>query len=292
MKKALWGILLVVFAAASCTNKPIEEVKVQEVALAAPSATADQAQDMQLSDPGVKSIEKPSPNSENAAETTAKKIIKEGEISFETGNLKNTRKALVDTLQRLGGYIDEEKQDNSSYQQRKNYTLIIRIPVQNFEHYLSAVSSAADRIESKSIRVKDVTTEFIDITTRLNNKKLLENRYKELLQKSAKMADILEVENKLNEIRTDIETTQGQLNYLNKQIAYSSLNVTFFTETISGNNEGNGFGYKFKMALSESWQLLQSIFFGLITAWPIIILAIVSVIFFRRWMRKRRDRQL
>ncbi|WP_345949887.1 DUF4349 domain-containing protein [Mucilaginibacter sp. PAMB04274] len=218
-----------------------------------------------------------------------KKVIKEGEISLEINNLKTARKIITDTLNKLGGYIDEESENNNADVQRKEYILKVRIPAQNFDRFISDVSASADRIESKSIRIKDVTTEYIDISTRLNNQKLLEDRYKALLQKAGKMADILEVENKLTEIRTNIETTQGQLNYLNKQIAYSSLEITFFTQSTVGKNEGDGFGYKFKSAVNQSWQLLQDIFFGIITIWPVVMISILLFFVFRAVLRKRRQ---
>ncbi len=106
------------------------------------------------------------------------------------------------------------------------------------------------------------------------------------------MADVLEVENKLSEIRTNIEATQGQLNYLNKQVAYSSLDVTFFTETAIKGGSGNGFSYKFKRALGDSWELLEGLFFGIITLWPVLLVIGVIVWLARIWLRKRRSKKV
>lgn len=284
MKKLLFILWLAVVLTACKNDGPAGQDKVMEVALAPPPPSSEPL----VNKPAVDAMKFPPPAEDIAVE---KKIIKEGDITFETGDLKNTRNKIIDTLKKLGGYVDEEREDNNTYAKRKNYTLNIRVPAQQFEGFLSAVSTGADRIESKSIRVKDVTTQYIDISTRLKNKQLLENRYKELLQKSAKMADILEIEGKLNEIRTDIEGTQGELNYLNKQIAYSSLNITFFTQYASDNNDGSGFTYRFKTAISQSVELLQNIFFGLITSWPVILIVVVLFFVFKRWRRKRKQRE-
>ncbi|MDT3403347.1 DUF4349 domain-containing protein [Mucilaginibacter terrae] len=281
MIRLLYAVFFITSLGACQSGGKQEGYKVQEVALA-PAPPAQSSMDEAVA---VDAIKMPPPVEDKTIE---KKIIKEGSIAFETNDLKATRKIITDSLKKHGGYVAEETETNNNGADRKEYTLSVRIPAQNFEKFLSTVSASADRIESKNITVKDVTTEFIDVTTRLNNQKLLENRYKELLQKSTRMSDILEVENKLNEIRTNIETTQGQLNYLNKQIAYSSLNITFFTETPIKGTDGNGFGYRFKSALSESVELLQSIFFGLITSWPVVLIVIVLWFLFRRWRRKRR----
>lgn len=289
MKKYILGMMLFI-GIASCGNRNAEEVKVQEVALA-PPPNAEPIMDANAADKPVADMAK-SGSQSASIDATEKKIVKEGEISLETGDLKVARKTLSDTLKKLGGYIDEESENTDTYENRKNYIFKTRIPVQNFEKFLNTVSTAADHVESKSIRIKDVTTEYIDITTRLNNKKLLENRYKALLAKAGKMSDILEVENKLNDIRTDIETSQGQLNYLNKQIAFSTLQVTFFTKNSIGGNSDNGFSYKLKKAFGDSWEVLQSVFFGIITFWPIILLVIVCYLLFRAWRKRRMNKPI
>lgn len=278
--KKIFLYLLISLSVISCQNK--EEVRTMDVALAPPPTA------MSIVDADKISADQATDNSSTlTAQQVGKKIIKEGEISIETNDVKAARKALTDSLTKLGGYVNQESENNDDKNTRKNYVLSVRIPAQQFERFLNMVSSTADHIESKSIRVKDVTTEFIDITTRLKNKTLLEERYKALLQKATKMADVLEVEDKLTEIRTDIETTQGQLNYLNKQIAFSSLQITLFSKNAIGKNEGSSFGYKLKNAFGDSWQLIESLFFGLITLWPLLLIAIIIVVLFRRWRRRR-----
>ncbi|RYE23723.1 MAG: DUF4349 domain-containing protein, partial [Sphingobacteriaceae bacterium] len=170
---------------------------------------------------------------------------------------------------------------------RKEYNLKIRVPAQNFDHLLDTISAGAEKIDAKNISITDITTNYIDAKTRLDNKKLLENRYNQLLAKATKISDLLEIENKLTEIRSDIESAQGQLNYMNKQVAYSSLDVTFYTKTLAQDN-GNTFGYRFKNALSSSWDLLQSLFFGIIAFWPFILIGVIIVYLFL----KRRKKQL
>ncbi len=285
MKKVVLACTMA-FLMASCGNRGADKVNVSEVALAAPPA------EPMMADAKAGATADNGSGQAAPVAATDKKIVKEGEISLETNNLKASRKALTDTLAKIGGYVDEESESNNADEQRKLYIFKVRVPVQRFDGFLSSVSAAADHVESKNIRIRDVTTEYIDITTRLNNKKLLENRYKELLAKAGKVSDILEVENKLNEIRTDIEATQGQLNYLNKQIAYSTLQITFFTENGIGKNEGNGFGYRLKSAFGDSWELIESLFFGIITLWPVIALIVAAYFIFRAWKRKRANRQV
>ena len=163
---------------------------------------------------------------------TSKKIIKEGDISFEARDIAATRKQLINTLNRLGGYLDEDNETLNNDDNRKEYVLKARIPAKNFDVFLDSVSTGAVKIDSKHISISDVTSQYIDMTTRLRNQKILEATYINLLKRASKMSDVLEVEDKLTDTRTEIESEQGQLNYLNKQIAYSSLDITFYTKQI------------------------------------------------------------
>jgi hypothetical protein len=225
-------------------------------------------------------------NNANQVRDTTKKIIKNGSIEFETANVNATRKRILQSLKKYGGYVDEDNQSTNSGIDRKEYNLKISIPAKYFDFLVDSVSASADKIDSKNISVTDVTTRYIDIKTRLDNKKILENRYLELLKRGTKISDLLEIENKLTEIRSDIESTQGQLNYLNKQVAYSSLEITFYTQHVEKTDKGTGLGYKLKTALADGWNILQSLFFGVITIWPVIIMMLVVYFAFIKWRKK------
>lgn len=286
MKQFITAILLVcVFAA--CRNKE-EEPQVMNLALSPPHEAKQEAvgnTDMVKFPPPVVK-----PDVEQAATPTKpveKKLIREGSISFETSNILETKKAINASLVKLGGYVESESESNDNFENRKRYNLNVRVPAKNFEQFLGSVSESADKIDSKNISVRDVTANFIDVTTRLANKKKLEQRYLELLKKSDKVADLLEVENKLNEIRTDIESTQNQLNYLVKDIDYSTLDITFYTkQTIK--DTGETFGYKIKSAFGDGWNILERIFFGIIELWPIWLILLVLVYAIRKWRKSRK----
>jgi len=229
-------------------------------------------------------VSKPAPQNQQSQAIT-KKIIKNGDIRFETNNIATTRKAIYNSLNKLGGHIAEESETNNSDNNRKEYNLKARIPAKNFDLFLQNVSSGADRIDSKNISMKDVTTEYIDISTQLANKKKLEERYLELLKKGTKISDLLEIENKLTEIQTDIESTQGQFNYLEKQVEYSELDITFYTKLAVEDN-GKTFGYKLISALSDGWEILGVLFLGFIELWPLWILGIASFLIIKAWRKK------
>jgi len=271
----------------SCKHDTEQKIKVQDVMLVPPPpveeksiAAADQLEDNNIAN-------KPAAPSPTITDT-AKKIIKEGDIRFETGNPKAARQNIVSSLKKLGGYLAEENETTSSETNQKEYSLKIRVPSKNFDLFLNNLTSSADHVESKNIHIRDVTTQFIDVRAEISNNKQLEQRYLQLAAKATKMTDLLAIEDKLASIRTTIDSAQGQLNYLSSQVSYSSLDISFYTRHTGEVNTGNGFGYKFKTALGEGWEVLQNLFFALMALWPLMIGAVILLLLIRRWKRRRK----
>ena len=74
---------------------------------------------------------------------------------------------------------------------------------------------------------------------------------------------------------------------MSKQIAYSTLDITFYTEAIE-RETGTGAGYKLSASFSEGWTIMQALFYGLISLWPLDILAVVVFVLVRNWRKRRK----
>ncbi|HEX8376478.1 MAG TPA: DUF4349 domain-containing protein, partial [Pedobacter sp.] len=201
---------------------------------------------------------------------TSKKIVKTGNISFETVDVKSTRQAIFGITKKYGGYIAGENE--SGYENgRKNYTINLKVPAKNFDSLLQEISNSADKVDSKNIEIKDITTTYIDTKTRLQNKKLLEIRYLELLKKASKISDMLAIEDKLSEIRSDIESVESQFIQMQNQVTYSSLDLTFYSKSIA-EETGKDFFYKVGRSLISGWEFMLSLLLGLLSFWPLAII--------------------
>src|ERR1700733_3616365 len=80
----------------------------------------DKAENLVLAPPGVRDIALDAPA--KAPADTAKKIIKFGEISFETKDPVAARKKILNSLTKLGGYVAEDNETYDSDSNRQRYT--------------------------------------------------------------------------------------------------------------------------------------------------------------------------
>jgi len=212
-----------------------------------------------------------------------RKITKTGDINFETKDIVKTKSAIQKQVKALKGYIESD--EISTYDERKSNTLTIRIPSSSFDTLINNVAEQATKIDSREVRLSDVTEEHIDLDKRLKTKKELEARYIQLLQKATKVEEILKIEEQMGKLREDIESTEGRFRYLNGQVDYSTLNVTFYESNPDynfWNRIGNGF--------SNGWETLLTFVVMLANLWAVILLATGIIFFIRYWRKKRKNR--
>ncbi|MDR2935723.1 MAG: DUF4349 domain-containing protein [Rikenellaceae bacterium] len=214
-----------------------------------------------------------------------RKIIKEGEISFETSNARKTRELILVTVAENNGYLSDDNASN--YGGRSSYTVTIRVPSDRFETLLHAIAEYAGKLESKNIRALDVTEEFVDIEARLRTKKELEERYRDLLKRANTVEEVLSVEREIGTLRSDIESVEGRLKYLRDRVSYSSLTVSFH----ESGDDAFGFGGKFIRGIESGWQNLLRFVIGLVNLWPFILLGAGAIFGFRRWRKRKRGQK-
>lgn len=289
MKKITYALFFVLVLA-SCRHDDVAKEQMLDVQtiVKADAVASPPSEKQLLNSDKAKSMDTVMPNAspKNNAIDTSKKIIKEGDIHFETADVVKTRRAIIYAVEKAGGYVAEDSQSRDESLNRKEYVLKVRVPAKNFDFLVDAVSASADKIDSKNISIKDVTTQYIDMKTRLENKQKLEQTYLGLLNRAKRMADVLQIEEKITEIRSDIESSQGELNYLVKQVAYSSLDITFYNRSVSHESDSS-FGGKLIGAIAGGWYTLQNLFFYLISIWPVVAIVLGAYVLIIRRRRKR-----
>ncbi|MGZ3766248.1 MAG: DUF4349 domain-containing protein [Mucilaginibacter sp.] len=277
--KPLLAALALLFILQGCKQRePNEKLAITNMVLAPPKPSESANSDIAL-----KSYES---TTGRTLTDTSKKIIKTGDIRFETNDPRGIRLKIMRSLKKLDGYVAEESETNLD-SSRGEFVLKLRVPAKNFDQLLDNVSADAGKIDSKNINVRDVTTQYIDIKMQLANKRVLENTYLGLLKKAGKIGDVLQIENKITDIRTEIDSTQGELNYLSKQAAFSSLSITFYTnqiQHITSNVHG-----RFISAIIGGWGTMQDLFFSLLTLWPVLLtLAAVYYVLIKKLKKGRK----
>ena len=215
------------------------------------------------------------------AQAIERMLIKTGNLTVQVDDVKASREAIVKITEKLGGYHSEERMEN--FGDRLNVYLTIRVPSKNYDSLVTRVEGLAEKTDSKSVNIQDVTEEFIDVEARLQTKKELEARYREILKQARSVDEILSVESNLNNVRAEIESMEGRLKYLRSQVAYSTLSLNFYQPT----STDFGFFGRLGEGIKNGWTNLLAFIVGLVNIWPFVLLIAAGVWGFLRWRRRK-----
>ena len=217
---------------------------------------------------------------------TERKLIKNGRVGFQTDDLDKSHQRILSLTKKYQAYVASD--EVQKYHDQTTHNIIIRIPSKNFDIFLSDIGEGVSEFDYKNINSQDVTAEYMDLEARLKAKQELENRYLQILQKANTVTEMLEVEQQLGQVRGEIESMQGRLKLLSNQIAFSTLNISFYKEVPY---KGDSFGQRLAKGLEEGWQGLLMFIIGLTYIWPFLIIFGVLILLVRRfWKRRKKNK--
>lgn len=210
-------------------------------------------------------------------------LVQTGFIEYKTTDPDAEYEKVNAALVSSGGYISNETQRQLHNGVRQEITL--RMPADKFMSVVNDIKTGIGKFEKLDIVANDVTEEFLDISARLKTKKEMEERFRTLLLKAAKISEILEIEREINALREEIESTEGRMRFLSNQAQFSTLAVVFYTELepeeIKKVEEN-----RFLKALKNGWEGVVEFLLLIIKLWPLVILILGTLYLVRSYLRK------
>lgn len=236
-----------------------------------------------------------------AGKINPEKIIYSGEAQIETLNFDESIAGLMEMLEQYGGWIESSSLSGANYYSisRGNsgnrsayYTL--RIPSDKFETMMTSLSQLGN-VPYTHTYSENVTAQYYDTQARLTAYETQEARLLEMMEKAETVSDVITIEEKLTELRYQIESLQSTLNNWDRQVNYSSLYVTV-------DEVGEYTPQPQQSYLQELWQALTGAFKDLgrffknflvflVSAIPTIIVLVVLFFIFRPIYRKVKARR-
>ncbi|NVO31115.1 DUF4349 domain-containing protein [Hymenobacter lapidiphilus] len=225
----------------------------------------------------------------SAAPAANRKLVYHAKVRVKVDDLPRANQHMDSLTRALGAYVQEaseEREDGQWRHERK-----IRVAPARFQTLLGGLGRLGI-VEFKQLSTDDVTTQHADVTARLASKQALEQRYLELLKKANKVSDMLEIEEKVGEIREEVESTQSRLRILNDEVAYSTITLTYYQELSQRRPDAPvlSFGSRLLASFYSGWELLTNLMLGLVAAWPLLLLLTAGIVALQAW-RRRRARQ-
>ena len=219
-----------------------------------------------------------------------RKLIKNGSMTLVVDNLEQSRSKVLAMIEKHGGYCANEQY--SSWEHSSSYNLTVRVPCDNFDGFVVELEASNGKMESKSMYINDVTSEYIDLETRLDTKRSYLKRYKELLKSAKSVQEIVSIEDKIRSLEEEIDSTVGQLKYLSNQVDYSTLHLNLRHDDANYDphhpEHSQSVGQRLWQSLQGGFRGLVDCLFFLVRIWPAWI-AILLIFWFIRKKRKSQE---
>ena len=221
-------------------------------------------------------------------------IIRTGSLSIETDKYDDAEKKITDIVNKYSGFISNSKSTvNSSG--NKSGTITVKVPADKYDALISDVSKIG-KVMNQNIQANDVTEEYVDLESRLKTQKELEQRLIKLLsEKASKLAEVIEVEDKLASVRQKIESYEGKMKLLKSQSDLSTLTISVYEPSMISTSSGGGFFYELGQAVKKGLSGFTNVLAVSITILIAIIpiLAIIFMIFLiiKRIIKNRKTKK-
>lgn len=172
-------------------------------------------------------LSKPETGSTSALPTD-RKLIRTISMDAETEDLAALLDSLTARINQLGGYVEAKNLRNGSNYGgyiRRSLSITVRIPAERVDEFVSQVSEKAN-IVSSTETVDDVTLQYVDTESHVKALETEQARLLDLLEQAKTLEEILKIEDRLTDVRYELERYASYLRTLENQVSYATVNLT------------------------------------------------------------------
>ena len=227
------------------------------------------------------------PISAPATTSPAEKIIYSLWASIETMKFDYTITEINILIDRYGAFIENSNISGANYASRHHgwninryADFVIRVPVENFNAFDGELSVLGN-VVSRTQRADNITFQFYDTQSRLNSLQIQEERLLSMLMRADEVVDLIAIEERLGEVRMQVESFTTSLNLMQSQVSFSTITLNIweveeFTEiTEPGRTYWERIGDGFMSTLRNIGRFFMNLFMWIIISAPVLILLIV-----------------
>ena len=143
-----------------------------------------------------------------------RKWVITSEVRAETEDLDVTVDAVMNRVNELSGYVEDQNFDNGSaygdYEKDRSARMTVRVPVEKVDAFMETVEEQTN-VVSSSRNLEDITLQYTDTETRIAALEAEEERLLAFMEQAENMADLLEIERRLTDVHYELDNVNSRL---------------------------------------------------------------------------------
>lgn len=231
---------------------------------------------------------------------SAQKIIKRYDYNYETEKFDEAYAYLKERIVVYGGYISSsDMTGNGSSSSYRTLYLTARIPAEKSDAFISEMGSLGTVVR-QSESAEDVTLQYSDTESRIESLKAEQDSLNKLLEQADSLETIIALQDRLTEVRYELESYQSRKKLYDDLISYSTIDIrleevnytvevddgTFLSRVVTGLERSIRDIAEGLISFAE-WFIIHLPYF---VVWGIVIFIIVKVI--RKIRKNSKEKKL
>jgi hypothetical protein len=164
----------------------------------------------------------------NRAAVQTRAVIKTGQVAVTSDDLDEVRAEVDRLLFGFGGSIDSEQTSHDDEGDIERSTLVLRVPVAEFDPAMDALEKLG-KVKTSDSRSKNVTTEVIDVNERVETIQNSLDRLQRFQRQADDIDDLIRFEDQITERESELRSLQAQQAYLADQTSMSTITLYLST---------------------------------------------------------------
>jgi hypothetical protein len=253
-----------------------------------------------MASPGAAAVVPPPTAKPDGAEAAERRVIRTAELGLEAVEPVVAQRTITQLAEARGGFVlsaDTSRTRAEDGEEQTFVTVIFRVPSGAFDATLQTLRGLGS-VSTEKVTGKDVTEEYVDLEARLKAQHAIEEQYLAILKDAKGIPDILAVQQKLGEVRTEIERAEGRRRFLDSQTSLSTFTVHLAKHIEAVDASGPGFGTSIRKAGRDAVAVAIAIINGVIRligvlapiALLLVLPAYLVIVALLRSRRRRRSR--
>jgi hypothetical protein len=208
-----------------------------------------------------------------------RKVIYKAQVTMKVPKFEPAGEQLNNAIHQSGAYVLQFS--NSMDANEKGATYVIKVPADGFSSFIDQLRKIQKDLQLQ-MEGSDVTEEYVDLTARLEAKKIVEARLLAFMDKAKGSDDLVKFSSELANVQEQIEQIKGRMRYLDQNVTYSTVNLRLYegtADTVVKENNVQGLGERLAGALTGSAHVLgqfgQALLVFIAALLPVVAVAAV-----------------
>lgn len=220
--------------------------------------------------------------------SVTRKLVKKANVNLETKDSDELMKKIGSQVSSLNGYTSSLSQNK--HDEYVSVETMVQVPAEKLDEFLDFLEKSGT-VTSKNVVTKDITGSYTDTESQIKAYETEETALLGILAKCDTVEDTINVQDRLSQIRAELESLRAQKKSYDQEITYSEVSINI-NEVDRVKKAPTSFGSQVSEKFSESiyniGQFFRNLGVFILGASPYILIAAAAIVIVVLIIKKKR----